>query len=272
MDQSEVWKELPAIVELAQQAGQAILKAYDKQGLEVALKSDQSPLTRADRIGHHLITTGLQSLRPTLPVLSEESKVAPYEERQLWFAYWLVDPLDGTKEFIKRNGEFTTNIALIVGRQPVLGVIYAPALDLTYYGARKKGAFKTKAGGKPVTIAARQSYLGPPRVVVSRSHYNTALQPFLDELHGYEQLSIGSSLKFCLVAEGTADLYPRLGPTMEWDTAAGQCIVEAAGGHVTDLQGQALSYNKRFLLNPHFIVSSRNGKRFKSLANRACGG
>ena len=247
---------LTAIVALAKQAGQAILREYDRAGTDFISKPGGSPLTRADLASHHLILAGLQALTPALPVLSEESAALPYEQRRQWRAYWLVDPLDGTKEFLKRNGEFTVNIALVEEGAPVLGVIYAPALDLTYFALRSEGAFRQGPDEKPVAIAVQNHRDAKLKVVASRSHSTDGLNGDLHRLGEHEYVKMGSSLKFCAVADGTAHLYLRRGPTMEWDTAAGQCIVEAAGGMVTDLQGKTLSYNKPNLLNPAFLATS----------------
>ncbi|PYV44662.1 MAG: 3'(2'),5'-bisphosphate nucleotidase [Acidobacteria bacterium] len=248
--------QVQTIVALAKEVGRAILEVYGEEDFGISLKFGQSPVTRADRVAHHLILSGLQALTPDLPVLSEESKTIPYPQRQHWKAYWLVDPLDGTKEFIQRNGEFTVNIALIENNHAVVGVVHAPVLDLTYYATRAGGAFMQRSAESPIQIRVRDHSGGKLRVVASRSHGSEALEHFLQKLRDYRCVSMGSSLKFCLVAEGSAHLYPRLGPTMEWDTAAGHCIVEAAGGAVTDLQGNSLDYNKSNLLNPHFMVSS----------------
>ncbi len=247
---------LSAIVALAKEAGQAILREYDQAGEDVIFKPGGSPLTRADMASHHLILAGLQALTPALPVLSEESAAVPYEERRHWRAYWLVDPLDGTKEFLKRNGEFTVNIALVDESEPVLGVIYAPALDLAYFAFRSEGAFRQSPDENPVAIAVQNLRDASLKVVASRSHSTDGLNGDLKRLGECEYVKMGSSLKFCAVADGTAHLYVRRGPTMEWDTAAGQCIVEAAGGMVTDLQGKTLSYNKPNLLNPAFLATS----------------
>jgi 3'(2'), 5'-bisphosphate nucleotidase len=252
---------LQAIVALTKEAGKAILRVYEEKDFGVTLKPGQSPVTRADMVSHHLILAGLKALTPDLPVLSEESKTVSYQERQQWGAFWLVDPLDGTKEFIKRKGEFTVNIALVENGKTVAGVVHAPVLDLTYYGARE-GAFRQKSRERPVEIRVDKEPGSKLKVVASRSHAGEALEHFLRKLRDYECVNMGSSLKFCLIAEGTAHLYPRLGPTMEWDTAAGQCIVEAAGGAVTNLQGQPLCYNKPNLLNPDFMVSSTSSIRW----------
>jgi 3'(2'), 5'-bisphosphate nucleotidase len=247
--------QLQAVIAVAKAAGKCILGIYESEDFDVKLKSLDSPLTRADVASHELITQELRELSQ-LPILSEESKkTIPYEERALWDRYWLVDPLDGTKEFIKRNGEFTINIALIRTRTPVLGVIYAPALNLIYYALGGQGAFKQTSEEAPTRLRARKSAGGPLKIVASRSHRGPALDEFLDRIKDYECLPVGSSLKFCAVAEGAAHLYPRLGPSMEWDTAAGQCIAEEAGAIVTDLQSKPLTYNKPNLVNPDFVVT-----------------
>lgn len=252
---------MPKISAIAGEAGNAIMDIYAQTDLGTTYKADDSPLTRADMVSHHLILNALQTLEPQLPVLSEESKSLPYEERQQWSAFWLVDPIDGTKEFIKRNGEFTVNIALVVNGVPELGVVHAPALHTTYSAAQGIGAFKKTAEKDPVTICTTGEQHHPGtglKVVASRSHAGPETESFLASLKqsvgDIETLSVGSSLKLCLVAEGAAQLYPRFGPTMEWDTAAAQCVVEQAGGSVSNLQGQRLHYNKPNLLNPYFMV------------------
>lgn len=245
---------LKAAVELAIEAGAKIMEIYASD-FRIAQKEDTSPLTAADLASHHCLSEGLQTLEGAYPVLSEESALLPFEERSAWDTYWLIDPLDGTKEFIKRNGEFTVNIALIRQHKPVLGVVYAPARETCYFAEAGGGVFKQTGDGPAVTIAVRRKT--PDRLVVvgSRSHRTPELERYLSHLGEHELTPIGSSLKFCLVAEGTADLYPRLGLTSEWDTAAAQCVVEVAGGAVLDLQGQPLRYNaKPSLLNPYFLV------------------
>ncbi|MEJ2697354.1 MAG: 3'(2'),5'-bisphosphate nucleotidase CysQ [Candidatus Sulfobium sp.] len=242
------------IIEIAELAGKAVMDVYSREDPGTTYKEDCSPLTLADTASQKVILAALRKLTPELPVLSEESKTVPYEERKAWRAYWLVDPLDGTKEFIKRNGEFTVNIALIEGGVPVMGVVNAPVLGRTYYAARGEGAFRKEAGKEPERIGVSSDSAGVLKVAGSRSHGVGALEKFLEGLGPHELVSMGSSLKFCLVAEGSAHLYPRLGPTMEWDTAAAQCVVEEAGGFVTDLQGNRLRYNKEDLHNPNFIV------------------
>ncbi len=248
--------ELPieALIDLAREAGEAILKIYNTD-FSVYEKSDQSPLTEADMASHKVIVKGLAELTPEIPILSEESAHIPYETRRGWQRYWLVDPLDGTKEFIKRNGEFTVNIALIEGERPVWGVVHVPVSGVTYYGGASLGAFRQDDDGDERAIAVCAERRDPARVAGSRSHAGESLQRYLDNLGSHEIVSMGSSLKLCLVAEGAADIYPRLGPTSEWDTAAAQAVVEGSGGRVTDLEMRSLRYNtKESLLNPHFFV------------------
>jgi len=246
--------DLEKIVAIAEAAGQAILDIYHKD-FDIQEKEDKSPLTEADLAAHRLIVAELQKLEPRLPILSEESADIPFEERRRWLRYWLVDPLDGTKEFIKRNGEFTVNIALIESGRPTCGVVHVPVAATTYFGCRDKGAFKRDEHGHTEAISVARQRQHPTRIAGSRSHAGDSLQRFLDRVGPHEIVSMGSSLKLCLVAEGRADIYPRLGPTSEWDTGAAQAVVEAAGGRVTGLDMQPLRYNtKESLLNPHFLV------------------
>ncbi|MFJ5161004.1 3'(2'),5'-bisphosphate nucleotidase CysQ [Pantoea sp. NPDC088449] len=245
---------LDKICQLAREAGDAIMQVYNgAEPVDVTRKSDDSPVTAADLAAHRVIVSGLNSLTPDVPVLSEEDPPG-WEVRQHWQKYWLVDPLDGTKEFIKRNGEFTVNIALIESGKPVLGVVYAPVLGVMYSAAEGK-AWKEE-NGQQMQIHAREAR--PPLVVVSRSHFDsdTELQEYLHQLGEHQTTSIGSSLKFCLVAEGAAQLYPRFGPTNIWDTGAGHAVAIAAGAHVHDWQGKTLDYTPReSFLNPGFRVS-----------------
>jgi 3'(2'), 5'-bisphosphate nucleotidase len=246
---------LPDVRRLVDAAGAAILEVY-ATGHDVEYKSDDSPITRADRAAHEILSAGLRQLTPEIPVLSEESaEEHAYEVRRGWREFWLVDPLDGTREFISRNGEFTVNVALIRDHRPVLGVVAAPVLNLVYYGIAGHGAFVEQAAGAARPIHVRRPAASPLVIVGSRSHRGDSLDAVLARIGVHEMRPMGSSLKFCLVAEGTADLYPRLGPTSEWDTAAAQAVVEAAGGAVTTLDGQALRYNERdTLLNPNFLA------------------
>ncbi|HRD49465.1 MAG: 3'(2'),5'-bisphosphate nucleotidase CysQ [Candidatus Competibacter sp.] len=253
-DEWAAWLEPVRI--LAVEAGARILGIY-ATAFGVTVKDDNSPLTAADLAAHHVIVAGLQRLTPELPVLSEESVSVPFAERAQWRRYWLVDPLDGTKEFVQRNSQFTVNIALIENHEPVLGVVRVPVTGLCYSAVRGYGAFREEPGQSPQPIAVRRlEPHAPVRVVGSRSHGGPGLQKFVAALGAHELVTIGSSLKFCQVAEGAADVYPRLGPTSEWDTAAAQAIVEMAGGRVVSAKtGEPLRYNTRdSLLNPHFIV------------------
>jgi 3'(2'), 5'-bisphosphate nucleotidase len=244
---------LEPVTDIAIRAGKAILEIYESD-FAVELKDDRSPLTKADRAAHAIIVEGLAELPERLPVLSEESAASDIEDRRHWERFWLVDPLDGTKEFIKRNGEFTVNIALIDGHEPVLGVVHAPVLGTVYSGVVGSGAFK-QADGQRLPIVVRRPAAAPLRVVGSRSHASPELGAFLDALGPHELKPMGSSLKICLVAEGEADLYPRLGPTSEWDTAAAHAVLISAGGSMMDLEGQPLAYNARdSMLNPHFLA------------------
>jgi len=247
---------LESVRAISGQAAKKILEIYDSE-FAVAVKDDRSPLTQADLASHKTICEGLQQLTPEIPILSEESKSLPYSVRSQWSRYWLVDPLDGTKEFIKRNGEFTVNIALIEGHGVALGVVFVPVTQVCYFAARGVGAFKLEPGaGSVKRIQTRK--VDPRSFVVcgSRSHGSEAVQDLIRQLPGeVEFISQGSSLKLCLVAEGRADVYPRFGLTSEWDTAAAQCVVEQAGGIVVDVGFRPLAYNaKDDILNPYFIV------------------
>lgn len=240
------------ICEIAKQAGSKILEIYQRD-FKVQTKSDQSPLTEADLAAHQIIAAGLAQLTPEIPLLSEEDADIDWSVRQTWKQFWLVDPLDGTKEFINKNGEFTVNIALIEYGRPVLAVVFAPVLDKLYF-ADKQNAYLTTAEETKVRLQVNKP-TQPLKVVGSRSHPSPDLANYLKKLGDFEMVPVGSSLKFCLVAEGLADIYPRLGPTMEWDTGAGHCIAEKAGAVVCQLDGQALGYNqKESLLNPYFEV------------------
>ena len=270
---------LSQAVAAAYTAAEAILCHYDGP-VVVEHKEDRSPLTAADRAAHDVIVAALSQADPSIPILSEESRAIPTAERSAWTRFWLVDPLDGTKEFLKRNGEFTVNIALIEGGRPVLGVVLSPVLKTVYVGGLGLGAFKGCAGRDYTSRTDLVSGAADPagagwealpcrggpavnsvRVVASRSHDSAETRAFVERLeadHGQVSLvAIGSSLKLCLLAEGSADVYPRLAPTMEWDTAAAHAVVEAAGGQVLEYPGGTpLRYNKANLLNPCFVASS----------------
>ena len=241
------------IVDLAVSAGRAILEVYATD-FDVQAKGDDSPLTQADLASHRRIVAGLADLTPDIPVISEEEGLQPFDVRSQWSRYWLIDPLDGTKEFVNRNGEFTVNIALIEAHKPVFGVVHVPVQDKTYVGCRGHGS-ELRADGAATAIRVADSTNHPVRIVGSRSHRGTSLDAFLHRVGESDMVPMGSSLKFCVVAEGRADVYPRLGPTSEWDTAAAQAVVEQAGGQVLELDGKPLSYNvKEDILNPWFVV------------------
>ena len=247
------------VVALARAAAVRILDVYGT-AFDVEHKADASPLTEADLASHACIVDGLERLTPDIPVLSEESADdVPSDLRRQWPVLWLVDPLDGTREFVKRNGEFTVNIALIVEGVAVFGVIQQPVTGLLWHGAAGQGAFR-RDGDAESRIACRRPATSPLRVAASRSHRDARTEAFLQRLGETEPLAQGSSLKFCRIAEGAMDVYPRFGPTSEWDTAAGQAIVEAAGGLVVDPRGRPLRYNQRdTLLNGDFLAIGDTG-------------
>ena len=249
------------VIAIAHAAAAEILAVYDQpsdQPFDVERKGDDSPLTAADLAAHHCIVDGLARLTPDIPVLSEESAERPVAERRAWSRFWLVDPLDGTREFVKRNGEFTVNIALIEDGVAVFGVIQAPVQGVLWWGDLALGAFR-RADGVEAALHVREPAVAPLRIAGSRSHRDARTDAFIAKAAAdtgeVETVGVGSSLKFCRVAEGAIDVYPRFGPTSEWDTAAGQVIVEAAGGCVLDPQGRPFRYNQRdTLLNGDFIA------------------
>lgn len=250
-------------VNISRDAGKAILNIYNA-GFNVEEKEDKSPLTEADLASHNLIIQRLKELTPDIPILSEESAKLPFAERASWKTYWLVDPLDGTREFIKRNGEFTVNIALIHQHESIIGVINVPVLGIDYYAWKGGGAYKIENNSTARKISVKKlDKSGKAQLTVagSRSHGSEMMQHFIEQLGDIEMISMGSSLKFCLVAEGRADLYPRLGLTSEWDTAAAHCIVVQAGGYITKTDMSPLEYNtKDSLLNPFFFVYGDNSR------------
>lgn len=248
---------MSATVRIAQEAGAKIMAVYHSADFAVEHKDDNSPLTAADLASHHHIVDSLTALTPQFPVLSEESAQLPFSERSQWQTYWLVDPLDGTREFVKRNGEFSILIALVHNHTPILGVVHAPALDETWFAHQGSGAFK-QASGETFPISTRTTGT-PLKVMGSKSHRDPLMPQFLERIGEHDYAVMGSILKACLVAEGSADIYPRLGPTSEWDTAAAQIIVEEAGGHFTRTDMQPMRYNtKESLLNPYFFVFGRD--------------
>ena len=253
------------LVRLANDAGDAILEVY-ATNFDVQSKEDDSPLTLADLASHRRIVAGLEELTPEVPIISEESGLPPFDERSRWPRYWLIDPLDGTKEFVNRNGEFTVNIALVEHGRPVLGIVHIPVQGKTYVGCEGLGAELRSGGRAPMSIRVATSCEDPARVVGSRSHRGASLDTFIRNLGSCELVPMGSSLKFCVVAEGGADVYPRLGPTSEWDTAAAQAVVEQAGGSVVTLDGKPMMYNQKSdILNPYFMVIGASDKDWLAL-------
>ena len=245
------------LINIARDAGAAIMGFYQQSDTQTWVKADDSPLTQADLAAHQVIVDGLALLTPDIPVLSEESTALLWATRKTWDQYWLVDPLDGTKEFIKQNGEFTVNIAFIANHQPVMAVVYAPALQKLYFANTAQGCFLQEENNEAIPLNLNKVDLGQlVRVVGSRSHASPEMAQFTQQFSSVELVPTGSSLKLCLIAQGLADIYPRLGPTMEWDTAAGQCIAQCAGAKVTKINGNPLRYNeKESLLNPFFVVT-----------------
>ncbi len=243
------------VLDIALRAGKEILDVYNSNDFDIEIKNDKSPLTLADKKSNELIVNELKSLTPEIPILSEEEKDIPFDKRKNWEKFWLVDPLDGTKEFIKRNGEFTVNIALIENRKPVLGVIYVPVTNEFYFGGIKTGSFKINDKGEKIKISVSgKSKNDELNVVQSRSHSGEEEEKFYSQFKIKEKLSKGSSLKICLVAEGKADLYFRGGPTWEWDTAAGHAILLGAGGKMLNKDFTELRYNKEVIKNFGFIA------------------
>ena len=244
----------------AKKAAVSILDIYESGDFSIESKSDDSPLTKADKASHLAIVSELE--KTGLPILSEEGRDIPYEERKNWDYFWMIDPLDGTKEFIKRNGEFTVNIALIHQGQPILGVVQVPVQDKLYYASRGQGAFLESNEIVNLKVNAIDMNQSNIKIVASRSHLNEDTQQFLEKFNQPEVVSMGSSLKLIAVSEGTADLYPRYAPTMEWDTAAAHAIVIESGGEVLIKDSnQNVQYNKTNLLNPHFLVTCQIGTK-----------
>lgn len=253
--------ELKLIEQIARKAGAAIMEIY-KTEFSVEMKENKSPLTEADKISNKIILEELNLLYPSIPFISEETKAIEYNERKNWSCCWLIDPIDGTKEFIKKNGEFTVNIALVENGKPIIGVVFAPALNKMWSAKIGEGSFKIYENAERVKLFRGVDYksLAKVRVIGSRSHMNFETETFIEQLkkEGKEIdfVSAGSSLKFCLLAQGSADVYPRYAPTMEWDTAAGHAVLEIAGGTVNEAGTmKPLLYNKENLLNPYFIAN-----------------
>ncbi len=255
---------LEKLIEIAQEAGDAILDVYNSEDFGVETKSDNSPLTKADKASNEIIEKRLKEDYPKIPILSEEGKEIAFDERKNWEYFWLVDPLDGTKEFIKRNGEFTVNIALIENQKPIAGVIYVPVTKEFYYGDVENGSYKIEADETNVKInVSGKSASDKLNVVQSRSHSGEEENKFYSQFNIHKKLSKGSSLKICMVADGTADIYYRSGPTWEWDTAAGHAILLGAGGSFVNKDKSELVYNKEVIKNFGFIAIGFKGLNFQ---------
>ena len=257
MNKSDVLAVEPVIA-LAKAAGEVILDVYEKE-YEIIQKADGSPVTTADHRAHHVIVEGLKNLTPDIPIVSEESDDLDDLTRLESDRVWLVDPLDGTKEFISRNGEFTVNIGLSENGRPVLGVVYCPYLDVCYFAAEGQGAWRQKGGGTPEKMSVTTYDPKSPRMVASRSHSGKPVDLFRERLAEWsgsqpQIVSMGSALKVCVLAQGDADVYPRLAPTSEWDTCASHCVLDEAGGQLLDCNGLVLRYNKENILNPWFVA------------------
>ena len=244
---------LADVIKIADEASEKVLRIYQSD-FTVSYKEDESPITAADVASHEIIVKGLRSLSRDIPILSEEGTQADWDERKQWRRFWLVDPIDGTKEFTQRSGEFTVNIALIEDGEPVMGVVTAPALKEAFWGVKGEGAHKRDRTGRihRIRVSEPQTIT---RVVASRNHMNDETRAFIKALGAHKTIQAGSSLKFCRIAEGHADIYPRMGPTSEWDTAAAHAVLLAAGGNVHTLKGQPLQYGKEDALNPYFIAA-----------------
>jgi len=262
MNQEQLKKYIEKVIDIAYQAGREILDIYNNDNIGIELKLDDSPLTIADKKANEIICKGLNDLTPDIPIISEENKEIPYDTRKYFELLWMVDPLDGTKEFIKRNGEFTVNIALIHNQKSIAGVVYAPVSNTMYYAIKGEGAFKIEDNEQvPITANKYKPSDHNLRIVCSRSHLNSATQEFINNFTKPQLIARGSSLKFLIIAEGDAEIYPRLAPTMEWDTAAADIILAESGGSITQTNSSTLLYNKENLLNPHFIATASEHKQ-----------
>lgn len=244
---------LPDVIKIADEASEKVLHIYQSD-FKVNYKEDHSPITAADIASHDIIVKGLRQISRDIPILSEEGAEIPWEERKKWRRFWLIDPIDGTKDFTQRTGEFTVNIAMIEDGEPVMGVVTAPALKEAFWGIKGEGAHMRDRTGRVhrIRVAEPKDTL---RVVASKNHLNEETRAFIETLGSHETVQAGSSLKFCRIAEGHADIYPRMGPTSEWDTAAAHAVLVAAGGKVQTPEGQPLIYGKENILNPNFIAA-----------------
>ena len=249
---------------IAREAGN-ILSKYFLSSYDITIKEDKSPVTTADLAANEIIEERLSKLTPNIPRISEESSSLDYQNRKQWDTFWLIDPLDGTREFIKNRPDFTVNIALIHLQQPILGTIYLPMSDHLYFATKENHAYRSIQDNQSDKISANKEITNIPIVCGSRAHPGKSMQNFLTSLGKHKLIARGSSIKSCLIADGSADIYPRFGPTWEWDTAAAQCIVEQAGGHLTTLGFEALTYNKESLLNPSFIAFGCDSNKWKNI-------
>lgn len=250
MDYSSI---LPDVIKVADEASERVLHIYQSE-FKVKYKDDRSPITAADTASHDVIVKGLRNISRDIPILSEEGEAASWDERKQWRRFWLIDPIDGTKDFTQRTGEFTVNIALIEDGEPVMGVVTAPALKEAFWGIKGEGACKRDRTGKVRRIRVSEPQ-EVKRVVASKNHLNEETRAFIEQLGEHEMVQAGSSLKFCRIAEGRADIYPRMGPTCEWDTAAAHAVLMAAGGQVKTTNGMILHYGKEDTLNPQFVAA-----------------
>lgn len=257
-------KNLNQEINQVARASGGIIREYFQSSYNVDIKEDKSPVTTADLAANDYIEQYLNDLTPDIPRISEESDNSSYEIRKHWHTFWLIDPLDGTREFIKNRPDFTVNIALIHNNRPILGSIYLPISDQLYYATEGNPAYRCDQTDEPTIIAVTDSTHTIPRICGSRAHHSKLMQAFLNNVGKHELIARGSSIKSCLVADGSADIYPRFGPTWEWDTAAAQCIIEQSGGHLTTLDMNALSYNKESLLNPSFLAFGNNNTDWKT--------
>ena len=256
MNQYDRRKLLSKVTALAKLAGDEIMKSFRDQ-FEIFHKRDSSPVTNADRASEKIIVEGLRKLTPNFPVIAEEEVASGRKVKVSTEAFWLVDPLDGTKEFIKKNNEFTVNIALLKENQPIFGVVFAPALDILYWGCENKGSYRSNIKNSYNSISVNSQLSDPVQIAGSRSHPSIKMNAFTSQFEKYEVKPMGSSLKICLVADGSVHFYPRLGPTMEWDTAAAHAVLRAAEGEMMKYgTNEPLEYNKRNLLNPEFIAGN----------------
>ncbi|MDW3095737.1 MAG: 3'(2'),5'-bisphosphate nucleotidase CysQ [Gammaproteobacteria bacterium] len=257
-------KNLSQEINQVARASGSIIREFFQSSYNVDIKDDKSPVTTADLAANDHIEQQLDNLTPDIPRISEESDNISYEIRKHWDTFWLIDPLDGTREFIKNRPDFTVNIALIHHNRPILGSIYLPISDQLYYSTVGNSAYRCDQSGEPITITVTDSTHPTPRICGSRAHHGKLMQAFLDNVGKHELIARGSSIKSCLVADGSADIYPRFGPTWEWDTAAAQCIIEQSGGHMTTLDMNALLYNKESLLNPSFLAFGNKNTDWKT--------